>query len=398
MTASSVYNKALSSANSSRVLVISDAAPHRNGVGAYYADLLDDLAGQVASVKMISPEIIGNEWRGSWMLPLPGDRTQKLCLPNALEISRQMSAFRPKVVVIPTPGLFGLFGALVARKQGVPVICGFHTWFEKLAGLYWNRVQGGVTRTYFEYVNKALFKLSDVILANSHEMVDIARTNGGQNVHLMGTPISRAMLAQPLKPAPKTVAKLLFVGRLAAEKNIDALLAAARALPQMNFTIAGDGPEKTRLLEAATGLANVAFAGWVDRPQVIELLDSHDALVLPSTVESFGTVAMEAMMRQRLVLVSSACGITEWPQLRAALTVVTQQSSIATELRQLASLSEFELFSRCQLARKAALDHVRWNQNLWLSHIDSLQQQARSEIDDNFLVRVTRSLWRHYEK
>lgn len=398
MTVMSAYKKSRLNEQKSRVLIVSDAAPHRNGVGAYYADLIDDLSGQVAEIDMISPEIIGNEWRGSWMVPLPGDKTQKLCIPNALEISRRMSTFRPSAVVIPTPGLFGLIGALVAKKQGIPVICGFHTWFEKLAGLYWNRLQGGVTRAYFEYVNKALFKLSDVILANSREMVDIARAHGGENVHLMGTPISQSMMLEPLKPAPKVIRKVLFIGRLAAEKNIGSLLSAASQLPDMTLTIAGDGPEKERLLADAEGLANVEFHGWVDRAQLIRLLDTHDALVLPSTVESFGTVAMEAMMRQRLVLVSAACGIAEWAELRSGLIVISSQSTVTEELRKASQLSEFELFSHVQQGRKVALEHVRWNQSLWCTHIEALRQQSRIDVDANLLTRLTRSVWRTHEK
>ncbi len=371
-----------------RVLIISDAAPHRNGVGAYYADLIDDLKDQVERIEMISPEIVGNEWQGAWMLPLPGDKTQKLCIPNAMEISRRISDFHPEVVIIPTPGLFGLIGALLARKHGIPVICGFHTWFEKLAGLYWNRVQGGVTRTFFEYVNKALFKLSDVVLANSHEMVEIARSNGAESAQLMGTPITKEMMTQPLKPAPKNVNKVLFIGRLAAEKNVSAIIEAAKKQGNMQFTIAGAGPEQEKLMAQARGLRNVEFLGWVSRDKVIELLDSHDALVLPSTVESFGTVAMEAMMRQRLVIVSSACGITEWTDLRNGITVIPESSGLDEVLAKSAELSEFEMFSRCHIARKVALEHVVWNQNLWLDHIDQLHEGQQNEDEEPFLTRL----------
>ena len=350
----------------SRVLVISDAAPHRNGVGAYYADLIDDLTPYVDEVELVSPEISGEKWQGCWMVPLPGDSTQKLCFPNGFQLSRKLKSFEPTVVVIPTPGLFGLVGAMLAKRQGIKVIVGFHTWFEKLASLYWNRVQGGITRTYFDVVNKALFRLADQVLANSQEMVDIAKNMGAKKVDLMGTPIGQNLMHTPVKRVPKQLNRVLFVGRLAAEKNLPAVIAAAKACPDIEFSIAGDGPERKSLEALAAGVENVTLLGWVGRERIVQLIDDHDALVLPSKVESFGTVAMEAMARQRLVFVSEACGICEWSDLKQGLIVIDEDLSLADALQQYHSLSEFEIHRRCSISRQAALSHVQWNRELWL--------------------------------
>ncbi len=205
MTSVLLENIHSESPNNARVLIISDAAPHRNGVGAYYADLMNDLKPHISDIKMLSPEIIDNKWCGGWMLPLPGDNTQKVCLPNAFELQKNIRDYQPTVIIIPTPGLFGLTGAVLAKKNNIPVIIGFHTWFEKLAGLYWNRLQGGLTRTYFEWVHKALFRLSDQTLANSFEMVEIAVNSSAPNVGLMGTPLAQDLLTQPLKSIPKSI-------------------------------------------------------------------------------------------------------------------------------------------------------------------------------------------------
>lgn len=371
MTIASLYTSASNQVEQARVLVISDAAPHRNGVGAYYADLIADLAAYVEAVDMVSPEIVGEKWQGGWSLPLPGDKTQKVCLPNAFELKKKLNEFQPTVVVIPTPGLFGLVGAILARRMGITVIVGFHTWFEKLASLYWSRVQGGLTKTYFEWVNKALFKAADKVLANSKEMVVIAHENGAPNASLMGTPLSQSLLDAPLSSVPKKIEKVLFVGRLAAEKNLVAIIEAAERCPLLQFSIAGDGPEKQWLQDRVEGLSNVTLCGWVGRADMIKLIDANDCLVLPSKLESFGTVAMEAMVRQRLAVVSADCGITEWSDLKKGLSVIPRTSSLAKELATLQQLSEFELYSRSMLARRVALEHVKWNRNLWLENIVS---------------------------
>jgi glycosyltransferase involved in cell wall biosynthesis len=361
---------------SQRVLIISDAAPHRNGVGAYYADLLEEISGHVGKIEMVSPEIVGERWLGGWTLPLPGDATQKVCFPNAFELQKKLRNFQPTVVVIPTPGLFGVLGAVLSKRMNIPVIVGFHTWFEKLAHLYWNKVQGGLTKTYFEMVNKTLFKLADKVLANSSEMVSIAKDNGAEQVELMGTPLSQTLLECDISSAPKRVKKVLFVGRLAAEKNIESIIEASRSCDDIQFTIAGDGPMKESLTVQAAGCTNIRFLGWVARNEIIQLIDDHDVLVLPSKVESFGTVAMEAMVRQRLVIVSNACGIIEWEDLRDGLKVIDPDKNLALTLRECQALSEFELFKFCHLARKVSLEHVKWNRELWLASFNSCNLNA----------------------
>jgi glycosyltransferase involved in cell wall biosynthesis len=112
---------------------------------------------------------------------------------------------------------------------------------------------------------------------------------------------------------------VLYVGRLASEKNIDCIIDAAKCLPHVTFCIAGDGPQRGLVQRAATHLSNVRYEGWVARDQVVSLMDASDMLVLPSKVEAFGTVALEAMARRRLVLVSPSCGILEWQTLAGGI-------------------------------------------------------------------------------
>jgi glycosyltransferase involved in cell wall biosynthesis len=62
----------------------------------------------------------------------------------------------------------------------------------------------------------------------------------------------------------------------------------------------------------------------VDRDRVLELLDAHDLVVLPSRYETFGSAAFEAMIRGRPTLVSPNCGITRWEGLSRGLFVMEE--------------------------------------------------------------------------
>jgi len=319
-----------------RIAIVSDAEPERNGVGAYYADLADHLRDHVEDLSVLAPGR-DDDLRGL-SFPLPGDSTQTLTLPNPIMVRRRLLAMRPHAIVVPTPGPWGLLAARLAGGLGARLVVGFHTHYERLADLYWHNAIGMVPRSYMRLANRFLFDRAEVVLANSHAMAEAARALGAERVQLMGTPIPRGFIDPPPHPVSGPIRSVVFAGRLAPEKNIQAVMNAARALPDIAFTIAGDGPERVALEAQATALPNVTLTGWVARSHLPALIDGHDALVLPSHVESLGTIALEALARGRTVLVSTHCGITEWPMLDRALFRIGTGETVAQALARVASL------------------------------------------------------------
>lgn len=90
--------------------------------------------------------------------------------------------------------------------------------------------------------------------------------------------------------------RLLFVGRLSAEKNLRMLLSALSYIREdVELTIVGDGIELPHLKKEASKLASniqVNFAGY--RTDVEKYYIEADFFVLPSKYESFGQVIIEA--------------------------------------------------------------------------------------------------------
>lgn len=88
---------------------------------------------------------------------------------------------------------------------------------------------------------------------------------------------------------------LLYIGRLVPRKGVALALRAfarSRLAGWMEFVVAGDGPERTRLeAEAPEG---VRFVGDVDRDRLRDLLAHACALVVPSEHEVWGLVVNEA--------------------------------------------------------------------------------------------------------
>ena len=111
---------------------------------------------------------------------------------------------------------------------------------------------------------------------------------------------------------------VLFLGRLTAMKGPDTFLrAAARIAPQfpgVRFAIAGEGPEYTHLVRFSAELGigdRVMFFGKVTDEERSALLRDAAIFVLPSVVEPFGIVALEAMAAGVPTIVSKTSGVAE---------------------------------------------------------------------------------------
>lgn len=314
MTASPAVNEPADAA-SLRVLICCDAEIERNGVGSYYGDLIEQIGDSLAAIELIAP---GHGPEPLASFPLPGDRTQRAAVPAGWRMARVFDSLRPQVVIIATPGPYGMTGARLARRRGIPFIYGFHTHFEALSALYWNRAITAVATRYLESRNRKLFRRAALTLAHSESMVSLARRLSARRAEL-ATTLLPGRFDQSSQPKSGPVRDILFVGRLAAEKRIDRLLDAAVQRPDLSFSFAGRGPLSETVAAAADEHNNVHHLGWVARERIPDLLAKHDALVLPSDVESFGTVALEAIACARPALVSTHCGIGEWPQLAPIL-------------------------------------------------------------------------------
>ncbi len=348
-----------------RVAFFSDSLPERNGTGAYYHDLLAHLAPRVGAVEVIQPSP-----RRGWTdlsLPLPGDPTQRLVLPDPFRIRRTMTRLRPHVVVGVTPGPFGLLGLWMARRHGCAYISAYHTNFEALADLYWSNMKGRLITDALGTINRFICRRSATVLVNNDSLVDTVRSLGTDRVDVMGTPLDRSFLTMPPTAPPEEITRICFAGRLAAEKNIESVIDAAAQWPGLRFVIAGDGPLRTMVEAAAARQENLEYRGWLDREDLCALIDESSLLVLPSHVETFGSIALEAMVRGRLVLVSANAGIHDWPLIADNLFELNPDETLAEVIGQLQSIPPGALRVIGERSREGALQFHRETMDQWVS-------------------------------
>lgn len=335
-----------------RVAFFSDSLSERNGTGAYYHDLLVQLKPRLEAAEVFQPLNMKRPALLSW--PMPGDSSQRLVVPNFPRIARGCRELRPDIVVSITPGPFGLLGLYHAKRNKAAFISAFHTDFEQLARIYWNPVSRTFVNAYLNNANRFICKHSAAVLVNnSHLRKDVEKL-GAPDVEVMGTPLQPIFLDRPLRAYPERVQRICFIGRLAPEKNVDRIIDAARKLTHIDFLIGGDGPLRNALQSSAADLKNVTFSGWLSREELISLIDQSSLLLLPSKIETFGSVALEAMARGRPALVSSNAGIHDWPQLADGLFAYDQSRPLIDALREILALPMEQLARKSNAARAAA--------------------------------------------
>lgn len=352
-----------------RVAFFSDALPERNGAGSYYADLVAHLRQAQVDAQMYQPQLKSRWTR--FALPLPGDSTQKLLTPNAPQIWHSCMEQQPDIIIAITPGPFGLLGMALGRRLGCAFASGFHTQFEELSRLYWNPLVRRIASGYLEATNRIICRASSTVMVHNSELSETVRELGAPAVDVMGTPLAPCFVHSPVRPNTGELRRVCFAGRLAPEKNVDQILDAAAHLPQLQFSIAGDGPLRKSLQKQARGLRNVHFHGWLDRQSLLQVVDASDMLLLPSALETFGTVALEAMARGRPALVAEGAGIHRWPELAVGLYTQQAGENVCAALQRLLQLDPALRQARAQQARQAALNLHQGTLQQWLHLLHS---------------------------
>jgi len=155
---------------------------------------------------------------------------------------------------------------------------------------------------------------------------------------------------------------VLYVGRIAAGKGIEHLLAAAREIPGAHVVVSG--PDDRHGVSALLEQARSELPGKIHTLPVADepprnLYPQADVFVLASEGESFGMVAAEAAAAGTPVIVSDRCGIAGFFEDGEALIVPYEQSAVIDAIRQV--LSDAELRGRLARGGVTAARRTSWD-------------------------------------
>jgi len=232
--------------------------------------------------------------------PIPCYPNLRLGLPAGRELRMLWRQRRPDLVHIATEGPLGWSALRAARELGIVVTSDFRTNFQAYSGHYrlgW--LSGAIAAYLRRFHNQAGCTMvptealrSELQAAGFERIVVVAR---GVDTQLFD-PARRSDSLRQQWGAAADDGVVLYVGRLAAEKNLDALLQAYAAMKQLNprlrLVLVGDGPLRERLGQRCP---EAVFAGQRSGTDLAAHYASADLFLFPSLTETFGNVTPEAM-------------------------------------------------------------------------------------------------------
>ncbi len=148
----------------------------------------------------------------------------------------------------------------------------------------------------------------DQFIAISRTVQERIRTCYGRESTIIHPPVNTQefQVANDLQP---TQDHYLIVSRLIPYKRIDLAVEAFNRMPDRKLVIVGEGRDEAALRAAAQG--NIVFAGYLDRPQVVELMTTCRAFIFPGE-EDFGITPVEALSAGKPVIAYEAGGALDY--------------------------------------------------------------------------------------
>ena len=315
-----------------RILFVSDVYfPRVNGVSTSIRTFRGDLAQLGVQTTLVAPaypnapadtdpSIIRVPSGG---VPRDPEDRRFLGRPLRRALNAELAA-RIDLVHIHTPFIAHYAAVKFARENGLPVVATYHTFFEDYLHHYVPILPRGIGR--FIARRFTLSQCDDVaaLISPSAPMREALLAYGVQvpiEVLPTGLPAESFTRGDGAKfrqqfqlPADKPL--LLYVGRVAYEKNIDFLLRMFVRLrekrPDAVFVIAGEGPALGSLTKLARELGvagHVKFIGYLDRnTDLPNCYAAGDAFVFASRTETQGLVLLEAMAQGTPVVSTAELG------------------------------------------------------------------------------------------
>jgi glycosyltransferase involved in cell wall biosynthesis len=225
------------------------------------------------------------------------------------------------IIHIQTPFVAHYLGTKLSRLLNVPCVETYHTFFEEYLYHYIPVVPKSLMKHVAKRFSRHQGNSLDGMIVPSHPMLRVLKDYGvTTRSEVIPTGIEPASFVLGDREGFRknyNIAQdrpvLLFVGRVAHEKNIGFLLkvldCVRKQIPEVLFVIAGEGPARESLAQEAKVLGlneNISFIGYLDRhTELNNCYRSADIFIFSSRTETQGLVLLEAMA-QGIPVVSTA--------------------------------------------------------------------------------------------
>jgi glycosyltransferase involved in cell wall biosynthesis len=283
--------------------------PDVNGVAHTLSKIVDGLVNRGHAITLIRPRHSKDETPHQNQgfqeklvkgLPIPFYKHLKMGLPSKRELIRLWSFDRPDIVHIATEGPLGWSALQAAKKLRLPVSTDFRTNFHAYSTHY---KIGWLSSAILAYLKK-FHNSASLTLVPTRQLQNELSGYGFINLKIIPrgidthqfNPRKRNLELRKSWGANEATKVLIYVGRLAAEKNLstifDAYHSAKRIEPNTKLVLVGDGPLRHELMAEHP---EVIFSGFQKGRELAEHYASGDIFLFASQTETFGNVTLEAM-------------------------------------------------------------------------------------------------------
>lgn len=291
-----------------RIGIISETYPPEiNGVALTVHGLATGLATRGHEIDLVRPrQIVSHvdepgidalETRGAALPRYPGLR---FGLPAPRTLRHRWTERRPDAIYVATEGPLGRSAVKTALRLGIPVATGFHTRFDTYADHYGvgflTPIVHGYLSRFHQRANVTLVP-TDALAAELTAMgVDHARLLRRAVDTKLFHPSKRDNALRESWGVDADTPVVLYVGRIAPEKNLELAVATFRAIqqvaPKARYVWVGDGPARASL---QTAHPDFIFVGMKRDEDLAAHYASADLFPFPSLSETFGNVILEAL-------------------------------------------------------------------------------------------------------
>jgi glycosyltransferase involved in cell wall biosynthesis len=305
--------------------------PRVNGVSTSIRTFRTDLESQGVETVLVVPEYPGQQPDteagivrvASGGVPKdPEDRRFKLgALRKALAGLKEQEF---DLVHVQTPFIAHYAGRRFARERGIPLIATYHTFFEEYLHHYVPMLPRSWGRALARHYTRSQCADVDSLVVPSAPMRDLlAAYDVKTHMEVLPTGLPKSCFTvgdgprfRAVHGIPQNRPLLLYVGRVAFEKNIPFLLEmfahVRKSRPDALLVIAGEGPARASLQQQAASLGiaeDTVFVGYLERTQGLpDCYAAADAFVFASRTETQGLVLLEAMAQSRPVVSTAVLG------------------------------------------------------------------------------------------
>jgi 1,2-diacylglycerol 3-alpha-glucosyltransferase len=313
------------------ILFISDVFfPRVNGVSTSINTFATELRTLGHQVTLIAPSYTNEDKQEEWIVRVPSHKIYfdpEDRLMNFSKLKALLPWIRDKhfdIIHIHTPFTAHYVGIHFGKKLDIPVVETYHTFFEDYLHHYLPFIPQFISRKLARTISRRQCNVVDGIVSPSKPMLDVLKQYGIKTpAEVVATGLDDSSFAsvdgeyfRMSHDIPLAQPMLLFVGRVAHEKNIGFLLEMHVELiknhPDALLVITGEGPAEESIKHTIEklGISNqVRMIGYLDRShELIACYKAADIFVFASKSETQGLVLLEAMAQGTAVVAIAELG------------------------------------------------------------------------------------------